>query len=171
MLISLRGCAGWTAPLLFAYGIRHVFAWPCSTDVCTFHLDKTNKMTLAPCKDSGHPHSLIRVFSVRLKKAHREDSEQPWSESSMGAQFTLWFYLSRCGSNNLFSLKLSCDVLITKTFLLIWTTRIYAFRASLQAFHRIQWKRIVFNAIKLRPDWILTSFFLNVFTFCLLFGK
>ena len=28
VLISLRGCAGWSAPLLFAYGIRHVFAWP-----------------------------------------------------------------------------------------------------------------------------------------------
>ena len=28
MLIRLRGCAGWSAPLLFAYGIRHVFAWP-----------------------------------------------------------------------------------------------------------------------------------------------
>ena len=28
VLIRLRGCAGWSAPLLFAYGIRHVFAWP-----------------------------------------------------------------------------------------------------------------------------------------------
>ena len=28
-LIRLRGCAGWSAPLLFAYDIRHVFsAWP-----------------------------------------------------------------------------------------------------------------------------------------------
>ena len=27
-LIRLRGCAGWSAPLLFAYSIRHVFAWP-----------------------------------------------------------------------------------------------------------------------------------------------
>ena len=27
MLIRLRGCAGWSAPLLFAYGIRHIFAW------------------------------------------------------------------------------------------------------------------------------------------------
>ena len=26
-LIRLRGCAGWSAPLFFAYGIRHVFAW------------------------------------------------------------------------------------------------------------------------------------------------
>ena len=28
VLIRLRGCAGWSAPLLFAYGIRHIFAWP-----------------------------------------------------------------------------------------------------------------------------------------------
>ena len=28
MLIRLRGCAGWSAPLLFAYDIRHVFSWP-----------------------------------------------------------------------------------------------------------------------------------------------
>ena len=26
--IRLRGCAGWSAPLLFAYDIRHVFSWP-----------------------------------------------------------------------------------------------------------------------------------------------
>ena len=32
MLIRLRGCAGWSAPLLFAYGGRQVFAWcgPCN---------------------------------------------------------------------------------------------------------------------------------------------
>ena len=29
-LIRLRGCAGWSAPLLFAYDIRHVFSWPSS---------------------------------------------------------------------------------------------------------------------------------------------
>ena len=28
VLIRLRGCAGWSAPLLFAYVIRHSFAWP-----------------------------------------------------------------------------------------------------------------------------------------------
>ena len=27
-LIRLRGCASWSAPLLFAYDIRHVFSWP-----------------------------------------------------------------------------------------------------------------------------------------------
>ena len=27
-LIRLRGCAGWSAPLLFAYHIRHIFSWP-----------------------------------------------------------------------------------------------------------------------------------------------
>ena len=28
VLIRLHRCAGWSAPLLFAYGIIHVFAWP-----------------------------------------------------------------------------------------------------------------------------------------------
>ena len=28
VLIGLHGCAGWSVPLLFAYGIKHVFAWP-----------------------------------------------------------------------------------------------------------------------------------------------
>ena len=28
VLIRLRGCTGWSAPLLIAYGIRHIFAWP-----------------------------------------------------------------------------------------------------------------------------------------------
>ena len=27
-LIRLCGCAGWSASLLFAYGIRHIFSWP-----------------------------------------------------------------------------------------------------------------------------------------------
>ena len=27
-LIRLRRCAGWSAPLLFAYDIRHIFSWP-----------------------------------------------------------------------------------------------------------------------------------------------
>ena len=27
-LIRLHGCAGWTAPFLFAYDIRHIFSWP-----------------------------------------------------------------------------------------------------------------------------------------------
>ena len=27
-LIRLSGCAGWSAPFLFAYDIRHIFSWP-----------------------------------------------------------------------------------------------------------------------------------------------
>ena len=34
--IRLSECAGWSAPLLFAYDIRHVFSWPGSlVDICT----------------------------------------------------------------------------------------------------------------------------------------
>ena len=28
VLIRLRRCAGWSAPLVFAYDIRHIFSWP-----------------------------------------------------------------------------------------------------------------------------------------------
>ena len=46
--------------------------------------DKTNKMACTPSEDSdqpGHPSSLIRVFTVRMKKAwvhgvHSDDSDQ-----------------------------------------------------------------------------------------------
>ena len=33
VLIRLRGCAGWSAPLLFAYGIKQVFSWRGSNTV------------------------------------------------------------------------------------------------------------------------------------------
>ena len=36
VLIRLRGCAGWSAPLLFAYDTRHVFSWPGSYEFVSF---------------------------------------------------------------------------------------------------------------------------------------
>ena len=33
-LIRLHGCAGWSAPLLFTYDIRHIFSWPSSNKCC-----------------------------------------------------------------------------------------------------------------------------------------
>ena len=69
--------------------------------------DKTNRMTCAPSKDSdqpGHPPSLIRVFTVCMKKAWdlsyplsaqqrliRPGGCPGWSESSLGAQSFCWF--------------------------------------------------------------------------------
>ena len=39
MLFRLRRCAGWSVPLLFAYGIRHVFVWPGPfVTFCSVHL-------------------------------------------------------------------------------------------------------------------------------------
>ena len=73
--------------------------------------DKTNKMTCAPSEDSdqsGHPPSLIRVFTVRMKKSWvfsyplsaqwrliRLGGCPDWSESSLGAQVIL-LVLSWC---------------------------------------------------------------------------
>ena len=41
-LIRLRGCAGWSAPLLFAYGIRQVFSWRGSFQFCRVTPDACN---------------------------------------------------------------------------------------------------------------------------------
>ena len=37
-LISLRGCACWSAPFLFAYGTRHIFSWPGSYEKAAAHI-------------------------------------------------------------------------------------------------------------------------------------
>ena len=65
-LIRLPGCAGWSASLLFAYGINRF-----CHDMAHFEPqhDKTKKLASAPSEDSesdqpGHPPSLIRVFAV-----------------------------------------------------------------------------------------------------------
>ena len=89
--------------------------------------NKTNKMTCAPSKDSdqpGHPPSLIRVFTVRMKKAWvvsyplsaqrgliKLGSCPGWSESLLGAQVIL--------------LVLLCTGSITNAILIpsIWTVR------------------------------------------------
>ena len=49
VLIRLRGCTGWTASLMFAYGIKHVFAWPGPFDlfcrkICSCHLHAGRKL-------------------------------------------------------------------------------------------------------------------------------
>ena len=43
-LIRLRGCADWSAPLLFAYSIRHVFSWPGS-----YGCDCVHRSFTLPC--------------------------------------------------------------------------------------------------------------------------
>ena len=43
MLIRLRGCAGWSVPLMFAYDIRHIFAWP-SPYGCLIVVDKWDNL-------------------------------------------------------------------------------------------------------------------------------
>ena len=50
VLIRLRGCAGWSAPLLFAYGIRHVFSWPSSFEkillLCKWQFHSKNQLQI-----------------------------------------------------------------------------------------------------------------------------
>ena len=47
-LIRLRRCTGWSAPLLFAYDIRHIFSWPSSNEF-TLHVFLTGSLFL-PCQ-------------------------------------------------------------------------------------------------------------------------
>ena len=54
-LIGLRGCAGWSAPLLFAYDIRHIFSWPGSfytgqNHAKFFFSNSTNQMSRSMTK-------------------------------------------------------------------------------------------------------------------------
>ena len=44
-LIKLRRCTGWSAPLLLAYDIRHIFSWPCSIILHVFTKKKANVKT------------------------------------------------------------------------------------------------------------------------------
>ena len=90
-----------------------IFPWQSSVNVITLNIcfepppDKANKVACAPSEDSdqpGHPPSLIRVFTVRMKKAWalsypfsaqrkliRLGGCPGWSESSLGAQSFCWF--------------------------------------------------------------------------------
>ena len=51
-LIRLRGCAVWSAPLLFAYDIRHIFTWPGSDllIVLSQNMTKPAKLPVHPAK-------------------------------------------------------------------------------------------------------------------------
>ena len=50
-LMRLCGCAGWSAPLMFAYDIRHIFSWPAHV-----YMDGTRSSDPpkhSPCKTDG----------------------------------------------------------------------------------------------------------------------
>ena len=70
ILIRLCNCAGWSESSLGAHARWYVF-WCYDTYELRPAHDKTYKAA-APSEDSdqpGHPPSLIRVFTVRIKKA------------------------------------------------------------------------------------------------------
>ena len=86
VLIRVRGCAGWSAPLLFAYGINHILAWPgpyinllrllvyfyllhiCSTTSTYEPSHGKNLSRPYVCNKEAdppaHPHSLIDTFTI-----------------------------------------------------------------------------------------------------------
>ena len=56
VLIRLRGCAGWSAPLLFAYDIRHIFAWPGSYNIMHFSLNVSIQYIWKLCHGKCYHH-------------------------------------------------------------------------------------------------------------------
>ena len=120
MLIRLRGCACWSAPLLFAYGIRHVFAWPGPYDIVDLLVDNhaMSVSLTSVCHFrrwsrvlhetlESHLHHNVTYFNHKGAAswqhqqnylcATSEDSDQPglgirpvWSVSSLSAWRKLW---------------------------------------------------------------------------------
>ena len=106
MLIRLHGCAGWSAPLLFAYGITHVFVWPCAFTCARFrenpkYLDIQKKwlsLTLKcdftikeMCwKDAGKMASILDIYQTAPSLLLSNSSEGAvWSGSMLFAQTCL----------------------------------------------------------------------------------
>ena len=67
MLIRLRGYAGWCAPLLFAYGIRHISAWPGPID-----FSDTSQVTKA--EYAGMVVSLINLSPFRFVRGQYQST-------------------------------------------------------------------------------------------------
>ena len=49
-LIRLHGCAVWSAPLLFAYDIKHIFSWPGSNKSWGSIMEILNRLMTKPTK-------------------------------------------------------------------------------------------------------------------------
>ena len=75
-LIRLRGCAGWSALLLFAYGKSQVFSWRGSNNL---EHDKINKLVCAPSK-----------YAKSL------DIQPVWSTNAQADLSLCWVHTSFC---------------------------------------------------------------------------
>ena len=72
-LIRLRGCAGWSAPLLFAYDIRHVFRWPGSYNIARkyaiqwyIHINTGDNLKFCSNATSGLSHGSSNSENVHV---------------------------------------------------------------------------------------------------------
>ena len=106
VLIRLSGCTGWSGPLLFAYGIRHVFAWPGPYDVTKAKArqwkietvwvnawqNQQNDVLPAKTDQPVYPSSLIEVLAVRMKKPWILSSYVVQSEHSNEAGWMSWLF-------------------------------------------------------------------------------
>ena len=78
VLIRQRGCAGWSAPLLFAYVIRHIFTWPgLNVDLKTVALTTGNSHL--SCRTTKPTKWYVRPAKTQISLGIRP----VWSESSL----------------------------------------------------------------------------------------
>ena len=84
VLIRLRGCAGWSASLLFAYGIRHIFSWPGSN----VYIQASNKDRRLP---EFQKHRDKKVGKKKKKWWDSIKIEKFWSRKIVKAWFTWRF--------------------------------------------------------------------------------
>ena len=77
-LIRLRGCAGWSAPLLFAYDIRHFFSWP--ELILGFSM---SRLMTKPTK--WHVRTAKTQISLGIRPVWSESSLSAWRNSGFSA--------------------------------------------------------------------------------------
>ena len=83
-LIRLHGCAGWTAPLWFAYDIRHIFSWPGSWatpfEMC-LRESPTRQATNWPAQLQRPARILkFRIYKLEVSFCLGSEQQRHWSD-------------------------------------------------------------------------------------------
>ena len=91
-LTRLRGCAGWSVPLLFAYDIRHIFSWPGS-----HVLSREQKMCWSDCKFLFCSHRFCRdAVHVAVQFITSRNPHYKNEKLSITGVHTGWLKYKRC---------------------------------------------------------------------------
>ena len=78
-LIRLRGCTGWSAPLLFACGIRHIFSWPDSYFLRNYESHSSYSLTFFSVSAvmAGYPYLSHVMRKPVMPYANNKGAGQP----------------------------------------------------------------------------------------------